>query len=360
MPVDDFPIIGAPPIDGPIGAPIDAYVNRLANTMKKQIDNDILDHLFSVVNEKPQDKKKEEQDKFKIVKRVNPFPELTAFVKPIIDKLEDALKAYESKYPYMSEQIARVPVYVGGGAILATLLDYEVNDYDIFYKKPHVLSNALQFFAGHQPAKRGRNFTNFDIDGKKVQIIHMDKMEDLPIEEQLRKFDLAMCCVAYDGEYIYHHEKFDEYLMHRKMEFLDTDNKVKTIQRIIKYAARGFTIDPAELAKVMSKFGVTQKDAIESLTGEDYKEEDTNPVRSIRVPIMKARAPHILAKDIVSVQPMTGSFDQHIKYKINRLGKNENLYDDVTVKLSPTVDHIDLRMPFVKDDEKSIDTTDKT
>lgn len=119
-----------------------------------------------------------------------------------------------------------------------------INDYDVFSPDPHRLIKLLKKAIGYTTFECD-HFTNFNIADKKVQVITRFAPESP--EAIFRTFDFTICSAAYDGQEFFCHDRFWQDIATRRLVIEQLNFLLKTLERVAKYAGRGYTACPVGL-----------------------------------------------------------------------------------------------------------------
>ena len=136
-------------------------------------------------------------------------------------------------------------VWLAGGA-LRTLIDHDdiINDYDLFFQNAESLIavKSKLLTAGFDciyECPNGYLFT-YRKNSVKIQLICEKTYQN--IEELLDSFDFTATCAATDGEFVYYSSAFVKDVKKKELRLANLVYPVATLKRIVKYAARGYTI----------------------------------------------------------------------------------------------------------------------
>ena len=135
--------------------------------------------------------------------------------------------------------------WLAGGA-LRTLIDSEdvINDYDLFFQNAEssiAVKNKL-LTAGFDciyECPNGFLFT-YRKNSVKIQLICEKTYQN--IQELLDSFDFTVTCAATDGEFVHYSSAFVKDVKKKELRLANLVYPVATLKRIVKYAARGYTI----------------------------------------------------------------------------------------------------------------------
>lgn len=157
------------------------------------------------------------------------------------------LKRLDSVITDLNNLNSNLKFWVAGGAITSAVTNEKINDYDIFSPDPELIINVL-LASSVQATFETENFVNFRFKNKKIQIIKRYKPHSP--EEIFEKFDFTVVCGAYDGKNFYCHDRFWQDVANRKLVVNATTFPLKTMERVAKYARRGYKPCPVGLLKI--------------------------------------------------------------------------------------------------------------
>lgn len=103
--------------------------------------------------------------------------------------------------------------------------------------------------AGFEETFSNHLCTNFMINGHKVQVIEKFPLADP--KAAFERFDFTVCCAAIDRKKIFHsHPMFWEDIAARRINVINCPHPVVELQRIVKYAQKGYTPTREALMKI--------------------------------------------------------------------------------------------------------------
>ena len=140
-----------------------------------------------------------------------------------------------------------VKLWIAGGAVTSAVTGSRINDYDVFSSTPNLLV-ALLKEKGVTVTYENPYFVNFKIAGRKVQVI--TRFEYPSMEQTVKEFDFTVVCGAYDGETFVFHDRFWQDIATRRLVINKITFPLKTMDRVAKYAKRGFTACPVGLLNI--------------------------------------------------------------------------------------------------------------
>lgn len=142
---------------------------------------------------------------------------------------------------------APIKFWIAGGAITSAITGEKINDYDIFSPTPDLLRERLKEAVGFTSFETD-HFANFWINDKKIQVISRYG----PIDQQaiFNTFDFTIVCGAYDGVTFACHDRFWQDIAARRLVVNELTFPLKTLERIAKYAKRGYFACPVGLLKL--------------------------------------------------------------------------------------------------------------
>ena len=161
-------------------------------------------------------------------------------IKQVIDQINELLG-------YDAEGAKPIKYWVAGGAITAAVTGQKINDFDIFTPQPAELRAALKEAIGYSTFEH-EFFANFWVEGKKVQVISR-YAPDSP-EAIFNTFDFTINCGAYDGVTFACHDRFWQDIATRRLVINELFFPLKTMERLTKYAGRGYKPCPHGLLRV--------------------------------------------------------------------------------------------------------------
>ena len=155
--------------------------------------------------------------------------------------------------------------WVAGGSLLSAASNEYVNDFDIFTNPETNPESIINYFKGNSEDGSPRFVsieTTFENDfvinllvrpqkynrPRKIQIIKKYRY-DSP-EECIINFDFTCIAAAYDGNFLYCHDRFFADALQKRLVINSLPKPLSTMKRIVKYAGRGFVPCPVGLAKV--------------------------------------------------------------------------------------------------------------
>lgn len=160
-----------------------------------------------------------------------------------IRRVYERLKGLVDRWPHLPAE-AKPRFWIAGGAITAAITGQRINDFDVFSNDPELLTIILTQQIG-KPSFEIDAFANFYLKGDKIQVIKRYR-DQTPIES-IQKFDYTIVCAAYDGKNFYHHERFFEDIATRRLVINVLPFPLKTMERMTKYAQRGYAVCPIGL-----------------------------------------------------------------------------------------------------------------
>lgn len=162
---------------------------------------------------------------------------------PALLKLERSVKLLRNS---LDADKDRLPCrfWVAGGAVLAAITGEKINDYDIFSPHPQRLIAILDVSPDYTRGKSVDGFfTNYtDKYGNIIQIITRVEVASPSVIFEI--FDYTIVCAAWDGEVFYCHERFWQDVATRRIVVNALPYPLKSMERMTKYAARGYTPCP--------------------------------------------------------------------------------------------------------------------
>lgn len=159
-----------------------------------------------------------------------------------------------------------IPFWIGGGSLQCLITGYPVNDYDIFSSRPHELVNALKAIAetNHdlEVGHTNDNFTNFYLEGQFIQVI--SRFAFASAAETIKAFDFTIVSAAFDGQTFTHHPRYYMDIASRKIVAENHDARFRfplnSMERVVKYAGRGFSTCPVLLRKLLKEINEIEID----------------------------------------------------------------------------------------------------
>jgi hypothetical protein len=134
-------------------------------------------------------------------------------------------------------------VTVFGGAVRDGFLDKEINDYDLMVADLETEIGLMSFFgqSGVTESVTPRH-GNYFIDGRKLQVLRgIYFPADAKIVANL--FDFTICCCAVTKRSIEVHVDFFKDLAEKRLRLNRLSYPLATLERLQKFAARGFLGD---------------------------------------------------------------------------------------------------------------------
>ena len=187
-----------------------------------------------------------------MIETIEKIPALAPLNK-IIDEINELLGQKEGQ----ENADKSIKYWIAGGAITAAITGTEINDYDIFSPTPEKLKQKLQE-AGAKKTFEHDFFTNFWVDGKKVQVITRYSPENQ--EAVFNTFDFTINCGAYDGLTFAHHDRFWQDIATKRLVVNELFFPLKTMERVAKYSRRGYTVCPVGLLNIAKAINALQID----------------------------------------------------------------------------------------------------
>jgi len=166
-----------------------------------------------------------------------------------LDRAIDAIKKCSDTLPEF---------WIAGGAVLSAITGDEINDYDVFSTSPQLLIEKLKAFSQAQVTYENPFFVNFLLYGMKIQVI----TRYMPIDpsELFDTFDFTVVCGAFDGQTFYCHERFWQDIATKRLVINAAPYPLKTMERLTKYAGRGYKPCPVGLLEVARKINEMEID----------------------------------------------------------------------------------------------------
>lgn len=171
----------------------------------------------------------------------------------IIDEINDLFDQKEG------QENADKPIkyWIAGGAITAAITGEKINDYDLFSPTPDKLKEKLQEAIGYNTFEH-EFFTNFWVDSQKVQVITRYAPESP--QALFNTFDFTINCGAYDGLTFAHHDRFWQDIATKRLVINQLFFPLKTMERLTKYAGRGYKPCPHGLMAVAKAINALEID----------------------------------------------------------------------------------------------------
>lgn len=133
--------------------------------------------------------------------------------------------------------------WVAGGAVRDYFsLGHITSDIDIFFPNEHEFKNAQSALADldYKPTFENERVVNYQINNLKFQLVKIRWFES-PINT-IDQFDFTVCCGAVDENGVYLHETFLVDLARKRLIINILPFPISTMQRVIKYVRKGYTI----------------------------------------------------------------------------------------------------------------------
>lgn len=177
-----------------------------------------------------------------MIETIEKIPALAPLNK-IIDEINELLGQKEG------QENADKPIkyWIAGGAITAAITGDKINDFDLFSPTPDKLKVKLQEAIGYNTFEH-EFFTNFWVDGKKVQVITRYAPESP--QALFNTFDFTINCGAYDGLTFVHHDRFWQDIATKRLVVNELHFPLKTMERVAKYSRRGYKVCPVGLLNI--------------------------------------------------------------------------------------------------------------
>jgi len=155
---------------------------------------------------------------------------------------------------YEIAKYTSVPFWIAGGACLSHRMCAPIRDIDVYSPDPTTLVDDLCRH-GFKIEKAANNFINLvtnDITNPilftPIQVI--TNQRPTSPEELFKTFDFTVCCIAYDGKSYKFGAEQEHHCMYRQLVINHVTHPLKTLRRVKKYQAKGFTISDEELLKL--------------------------------------------------------------------------------------------------------------
>lgn len=143
--------------------------------------------------------------------------------------------------------------FIAGGAITSVFSSSAIRDYDIFFRDPVKLEEALKIVTADIETDAAVSFT---VDKHRVQLIRVLTGEP---NEVISTFDFTICQGAFDGEDFYLSGSFFQHLAQRKLVFnIKAEYPLCSLYRARKFITRGFSLSGIEAIKLGLKLNSIQ------------------------------------------------------------------------------------------------------
>lgn len=163
--------------------------------------------------------------------------------------ITDAVDASKHSMP-------RPSIYIAGGCFSSLLAGRKVKDIDVFTDNQEGLIAALEK-SGMKPTFKNYWVCNFKIGKFTVQVVRGYEYHR-PVDV-IESFDFTIVCAVYDGESLYVDERFFMDNAQHRLVVRALPKPLSTMQRMMKYASRGYRVCPkglAEVAKAVNKMEI--------------------------------------------------------------------------------------------------------
>lgn len=156
-----------------------------------------------------------------------------------------------NKFSTVTDMIKKSGVdkfFLAGGAIRDIYLGLEPKDYDLYF---HSFDDSVKVFKfisiGFE--NPGKNLSRIGCNGFSLEIMHFRTF--VSGSDLINSFDFTMCsaCMDQDGNFFYHHN-FIRDLEAKKLVINKMTYPVGTMERIARFAARGWTIDKPDIFQI--------------------------------------------------------------------------------------------------------------
>jgi hypothetical protein len=164
----------------------------------------------------------------------------------------------------LPEEIRR-RVTVFGGAVRDLILGKEVNDYDLMVADDETEAKLISFFdeCAQRESINARH-ANYEMNGKKMQVL---RGIYFPAEASVvaNLSDYTICCCAVTAESIATHVDFFSDLAENRLRLNRVSFPLATLERLQKFALRGFVADHDTLLILASAIQRADLDASDSV-----------------------------------------------------------------------------------------------
>lgn len=145
----------------------------------------------------------------------------------------------------LGEDSSNVNFWIAGGAVCSAVQHEKINDFDVFSNSPGLVQDALAQSGHKMTFEIEGRFRNYLVFGHKVQVIHgfpVDSAEDI-----INMFDYTCVCGAYTPDEFVCHDRFWQDNATKRLVVNGLPYPLSTMERMAKYAKRGFTPCPVGL-----------------------------------------------------------------------------------------------------------------
>jgi hypothetical protein len=165
---------------------------------------------------------------------------------PALLKLDRSVKLLRSSLDADKDRLP-CQFWVAGGAVLAAIAGERINDYDIFSPHPQRLIAILDATPAYKKGKSDDGFFQNYTDqfGNTIQIITRVSVASPSVIFEI--FDYTIVCAAWDGQTFYCHDRFWQDVSTRRLVVNALPYPLKSMERMAKYASRGYKPCPIGL-----------------------------------------------------------------------------------------------------------------
>lgn len=137
---------------------------------------------------------------------------------------------------------------IAGGCFSSILAGRKIKDVDVFSDDSSSLIALLKANLKLEPSFENNWVCNFKVGKYTVQIVK--GYEYVTPVQVVSDFDFTIVCAAYDGKALTVNTRFFIDNAQRKLVINNLPKPLSTMQRMVKYASRGYAVCPKGLAEV--------------------------------------------------------------------------------------------------------------
>lgn len=169
-----------------------------------------------------------------------------AILNSIYNELDDIVNPKDTSV--LSIPVARIPLWIAGGALSDLARGKMFKDVDIFTSMPDAVLAAFKEADIHPYFHVAGRVSNFRILGHAVQIV--TGYSPTTPHDIIDMFDFTAVCGVYDTETFICHPRFWQDNSTMRLVINNLPKPLSTLERITKYCRKGFRCCPIGLARV--------------------------------------------------------------------------------------------------------------
>ena len=145
-------------------------------------------------------------------------------------------------------EVDNIDFWIAGGAVCSAVQHERINDFDVFSNNPEAVQTALRHSKHPMTFEIEGRFQNFQAFGNKVQVINGFPVQTP--EQIIGMFDYTCVCGVYSEDEFVCHDRFWQDNAAKRLVVNTLPYPLSTMERMAKYAKRGFTPCPVGLLKL--------------------------------------------------------------------------------------------------------------